>query len=128
MTDTTDLQRLLDDLRRLLDALTEGCEPGPWHAVVEGDKAAYGFWLDNAAGDSSFPEPADVALMVNALPALLAERDALLAVADAARHAGATWDADQFLPYRPWMLYVDDFDALAAALARLDALIAGEGT
>ena len=55
--------------------------------------------------------------------ALLAERDALLAVAEAARHAGATWDADQSGPWRPWEVYVDDFDALRSALTRLDAML-----
>ena len=53
----------------------------------------------------------------------LAERDALLAVAEAARHAGATWDADQSGPWRPWEVYVDDFDALRSALTRLDAML-----
>ncbi len=64
-------------LRATLDALTEGLEPGPFHAVESGDKARYGWWLENAAGDSSFTSPEDVALMVNALPALLAIADAL---------------------------------------------------
>lgn len=59
-------------LRWRLDSLTEGLTPGPFHAVESGDRAAYGWWLDNEAGDSSFPSLDDVALFVNTLPKLLA--------------------------------------------------------
>jgi hypothetical protein len=63
----------IERLRALLAALTEGCAPGPWHGVESGDRAAFGWWLDNPAGDSSFPDPDDVAAILNALPALLDE-------------------------------------------------------
>jgi hypothetical protein len=65
-----------EKLRELLAALTEGCEPGPWHAVENSD-SPFRWWLENAAGDSSYPDPADVALMVNALPELLDRLDRL---------------------------------------------------
>ena len=75
MTGTTDLS----GLRALLVDLTSGCEPGPWHAV---SNSIDGFWLENAAGDASVPEPADVALIVNALPGLFDRLAALERVAD----------------------------------------------
>lgn len=71
------------DLRRLLESLTEGCKPGPWRVVESGDKDAYGWWLENPSGDSSFPDPDDVALMLNALPGQLAVVDAAQALVDA---------------------------------------------
>ena len=58
-------------LDELLDSLTEGCAPGPWHGVWGGTREARSWWLDNEAGDSSFPDPDDVATMLNALPALV---------------------------------------------------------
>lgn len=66
------------ELRERLAALTEGegITPGRWHAVEDGDKFAYGWWLDNEAGDSSFPTSEDVALFVNTVPRLLAMLDA----------------------------------------------------
>ena len=77
-------------LADLLASLTEGCEPGPWHGVESGDKAMFGWWLDNPDGDSSFPTPDDVALMVNALPDLLATIARLRKIEEAAR-AGVEW-------------------------------------
>jgi hypothetical protein len=49
--------------------LTEGCGPGPWYAY-DIRHEDYGWWLENAAGDSSYPSPEDVAAMVNGLLAL----------------------------------------------------------
>ena len=127
-----------DDLRRLAEAAT----PGPWrranetaevpprvepHRLVEQDTdPLYSKVVARTYRDKQHEAAADAAYIAAASPdrilALLAERDALLAVAEAARHAGATWDADQSGPYRPWEVYVDDFDALRSALARLDAM------
>ena len=59
--------RAIDDR---LDALTEGCEPGPWHGFESGDRGAHGWWLDNPAGDSSFPDVDDMAAMLNTLLAI----------------------------------------------------------
>ena len=74
-------------LAEALAELTEGLAPGPFHAVEDGDKATYGWWLTNAAGDSSFPSPDDVALFVNALPGLLTDLARLRAIEAAAREA-----------------------------------------
>lgn len=61
---------LPERVRALLGQLTEDCGPGPWHGKESGDRAAYSWWLENAAGDSSFPEPDDVATLFNALLSL----------------------------------------------------------
>lgn len=98
----------IERLRALLDYLTDGLAPGPFHAIESGDKAAYGWWLDNAAGDSSFPDPDDVAVIVNALPALLDVAEAARAVCDSPLHTREL---------EPTVV----FDALRAALNRLEA-------
>jgi hypothetical protein len=65
----------LDALRQRIEALTVTTDgltlAGPWHPVESGDPAAYGFWLDDAEGNSSFPDPSDVAAFLNAMPGLL---------------------------------------------------------
>lgn len=91
----------IERLRALLAELTEDCAPGPWHGVESGDPARYSWWLDNEAGDSSFPTPDDAAAMLNALPKLLD-------VAETAR---------EFRRVAGWPI---DRDLLAAALDRLD--------
>ena len=102
-----------DGLRVLLGALTEGCAPGPWHAV---SNSIDGFWLENAAGDASIPEPADVALMVNALPGLLDRLAALERVALTAKHV-AVFDQPKDYEHRhAW----DALEQMRAALAALD--------
>jgi hypothetical protein len=66
-----------DELRDLLASLTEGCGPGPWRGVEDGNKAAFGWWLENPAGDSSYPSLNDVGTMLGALPGLLDCAEAL---------------------------------------------------
>lgn len=73
----TEAMSEIDRLRALLAELTEGCEPGPWHGKRAAFNGAECWWLDNPAGDSSFPEPDDVAAMLNTLPALLDAADSL---------------------------------------------------
>ncbi|HSW42121.1 MAG TPA: hypothetical protein VLM76_06400 [Patescibacteria group bacterium] len=109
-------------LAEALAELTEGLAPGPFHAVEDGDKAMYGWWLTNAAGDSSFPSPDDVALFVNALPGLLAEIARLRAIEAAAREAVHSIVAvpmerdDDDGPAEVWCVHPDPLAALRAAL------------
>lgn len=97
------------DLRALLDSLTDRCQPGPWRA--EANPGVPGFWLENAAGDASFPTGEDVAAMLGALPALLGVAEAARAVLAAMEARGPVWLGED--PER---------DALDLALWRLDAL------
>ena len=101
----------IERLRELLRTLTECCAPGPWHGVESGNDAAFAWWLDNEAGDSSFPTPDDVAAMLNALPALLD-------VAEAARRV-ATFDPAPFEEPDAGWIFQSHLGSLRAALARL---------
>ena len=103
-------------LAELLDSLTEGCAPGPWHGV-RGGWNGHSWRLDNDNEDSSFPDPDDVATMLNALPALV--RVALA--------AGAL--GDEFVDEMPdqpdemeieWLVTLGQMRALCAALADLE--------
>ena len=114
-----------------LRALAEAATSGPWTYLID-DYELGTMFVTNDPRNEQRPVAqgiwrTDAAYIAAASPdrilALLAERDALLAVAEAARHAGATWDADQSGPWRPWEVYVDDFDALRSALTRLDAML-----
>jgi hypothetical protein len=86
-------------LRALLATLTEDCAPGPWHGVESGDRAAYGWWLENPAGDSSYPDPNYVAAMLNALPALLDVAEAAQKWRD---HIGTPQGEDNSEPMLLW--------------------------
>ena len=98
-------------LAKLASDLTEGCAPGPWHGVQSGNRAAYSWWLDNDHGDSSFPDPDDVATMLNALPALVRVALAAQAALPAVEYAAGV-QAQAGLG--------DPLPALRAALADLD--------
>ena len=63
-----------DELRRLLEDVGDE----PWHGLSDS------FWLMNDSGDQFHVTAADAAQMLNALPALLDERDRLLAAFRAA--------------------------------------------
>ena len=102
----------LEALAKLAQELTEGCAPGPWHGVRGGQGS---WWLDNAAGDSSFPDPDDVATMLNALPALVR-------VALAAKEYRARFTSIRRIPIELDLSEAIDTerDVLFAALADLD--------